>query len=160
AAGGLTPPRLRGGDPSAGGGGDEAARGDGRRRPTAADLRADRQASGPGLLGRAASSRGPMRDGVPPWGAGPRRAGARRGVGAQNCLRWRLEGMRNALRYLVTVRRATGKPCLPSSSTISSSESGACLSSLAMISSSFCLIVSQATSSPSAVVVPPPKKRF
>ena len=32
-----------------------------------------------------------------------------------------------ALRYLVTVRRATVMPALPSSSTIASSESGFCL---------------------------------
>ena len=63
-------------------------------------------------------------------------------------------------RYLVTVRRATFKPWRSISSTISSSDIGFCLSSLAMISSSFCLIVSQAISSPSAVVVPPPKNRL
>jgi hypothetical protein len=34
------------------------------------------------------------------------------------------------------------------------------LSSLSITSSSFCLIVSQATSSPVAVCVPPPKNRF
>ena len=84
----------------------------------------------------------------------------RRPVAAQNCLRWRLDGMLSAWRYLVTVLRATFKPWRPISSTISSSERGFCLSSLAMISSSFCLMVSQAISSPSAVVVPPPKNRL
>ena len=41
-----------------------------------------------------------------------------------------------ALRYLVTVRRATVMPALPSSSTMASSESGFVLSSLSMISCS------------------------
>ena len=60
----------------------------------------------------------------------------------------------------MTVRRATLTPWRAISSTISSSDIGFSLSSLAMTSSSFCLIVSQAISSPSAVVVPPPKNRL
>src|SRR5208283_668078 len=36
----------------------------------------------------------------------------------QNCLRWRLDGMFKAWRYLVTVRRATLRPWRPISSTI------------------------------------------
>jgi hypothetical protein len=43
-------------------------------------------------------------------------------------------GMFIALRYLVTVRRATVMPALPSSSTIASSDIGLVLSSLSMIS--------------------------
>ena len=79
---------------------------------------------------------------------------------AQNCRPWGLDGILSTLRYFVTVLRATVIPFWLSSSTILSSESGFCLSSLAMTSRSCCLIVSQATSSPSLVVVPPPKNRF
>ena len=59
-------------------------------------------------------------------------------------------GMFIALRYLVTVRRATVMPCFASSSTISSSDSGLVLSSLSTISCSLIRTLSQATSSPSA----------
>ncbi len=69
-------------------------------------------------------------------------------------------GMFIALRYLVTVRRATVMPALPSSSTIASSDSGLVLSSLSMISCSLIRTRSQATSSPSALVVPPTKNRL